>query len=703
MITNYLTKDNFDELDVFGLKIEKVKVVGRFKAADKVVLQKDGREKEQPRRADKDDEIISKYDKLTDLLNGKDDITITSTESKWTGKSSTSSQSLGENTTEGDNAIQDGGGVSFGSRKHKRLGNENENDTEITDMDSKVGFLSLHIWDNICEFSVESLKEFVLFPSLPKFRKLVNKSEVHGISDKNSGMRIFGFLHPNETGSYKFGISSDGNSEFWLSNDTNRFNARKIASVGSENEHLVTKLGKYDELSTQTTTHVNLTKGNKYFMEILYKHISGTGRVEVAWMKPKSSRFQAIPGPHLSTSDSHVTDNMAGANDYDGTSVYMSTKGLNYMPFMDFMDFEEAFSECVYQPSYYITKKLVRFQGARNKDNTHFAEIYPPDSSSETLSLIKDKDIWWKENNNGNDVIDATTVMHVGKFFADALETKYKKDFKVIELMSMERVVDKFKGNRYHIQMEIEDIYSGRHYEFSEFLYQPRGLGSLCFPRGFRWSKYADVNVIVPVKNSGRWALYLIKNLAEIIDKTRDPHVRVIIVDYESTDIDIEAVLKRSVITRYTVVRMPGNKTFNRAEALQKGADAVMDPHSILFMCDLHLTIPATFIGTIRKHCVEGKMAFAPVVKRLQCGFYPRKPMGYWETLGFGLFALYKSDFDRVGAMNVENFRDWGGEDWELLDRVLEARMEVERLKIPSFYHFFHPAYGNEQSRFNVK
>jgi len=66
-------------------------------------------------------------------------------------------------------------------------------------------------------------------------------------------------------------------------------------------------------------------------------------------------------------------------------------------------------------------------QGARNKNNTHFAEIYPVDSSSETLPLIKDKDIWWKENNNGNDVIDATTVMHVGKIFTDALETKYKK------------------------------------------------------------------------------------------------------------------------------------------------------------------------------------------------------------------------------------------------------------------------------------
>ncbi len=42
-------------------------------------------------------------------------------------------------------------------------------------------------------------------------------------------------------------------------------------------------------------------------------------------------------------------------------------------------------------------------------------------------------------------------------------------------------------------------------------------------------------------------------------------------------------------------------------------------------------------------------------------------------------------------GMNTKEFKyKWGGEDWDLLDRVLMIPVEVERIKYPGLYHHYH-------------
>uniref|UniRef100_A0A8C6VCB8 Beta-1,4-N-acetylgalactosaminyltransferase n=1 Tax=Naja naja TaxID=35670 RepID=A0A8C6VCB8_NAJNA len=329
-------------------------------------------------------------------------------------------------------------------------------------------------------------------------------------------------------------------------------------------------------------------------------------------------------------------------------------------------------------------------------------------------------------NVSGNLQLSESEVVDVVAQYMEKLNEKNGGIYTLLRIINVEKRRDTARGNRYLMELELMER-GQRTVRLSEYIYvllhqgksedstevnpegpatvstqsQPPpsawsllyGKPTLCRPLRLSWRHDVMIHFVVPVKNQARWVQQFISDMASLFLNTKDANFNIILVDFDSDDMHVEKALQEAHLPRYQYLKRTGN--FERSAGLQAGVDAIEDGSSIVFLCDLHIHFPLNILDSIRKHCVEGKLAYAPIVMRLGCGSSPREPNGYWEVNGFGLFGIYKSDFDRIGGMNTEEFRDrWGGEDWELLDRVLQSGLEVERLRLRNFYHYYHSKRG---------
>jgi hypothetical protein len=159
---------------------------------------------------------------------------------------------------------------------------------------SGTGSILREHWTGITGTSVSNLTSNSNYPNSPTGTSQLTSLEAPTNWGDNYGSRIRGYIHPPVTGSYTFWIAGDDNTELYLSTNDNPANRSRISSVAGW-----TNAREWTKYSTQQSAAIQLTAGQKYYIEVLHKEGTGGDNVAVAWQGPSISQ-QVIGGSYVS-------------------------------------------------------------------------------------------------------------------------------------------------------------------------------------------------------------------------------------------------------------------------------------------------------------------------------------------------------------------------------------------------------------------
>ena len=176
---------------------------------------------------------------------------------------------------------------------------------------------------------------------------------------------------------------------------------------------------------------------------------------------------------------------------------------------------------------------------------------------------------------------------------------------------------DPKNGDRFLLNLELGLDNTNQSFRLSEHVYQKKGNDSLCLPEGINWNNNATVYFILPVKEQGNWVHHFINQLTDASLLTGDTNFHVIVVDFESKDIDMGKAFNTSLLSsRHTIVSLTGK--FFKTLALNKAVEQVPNAHDIVFLFDLHINVPADIMDSVRMVCISSI-----------CGIHQRTTFNY--------------------------------------------------------------------------
>eukprot|EP00794_Sanderia_malayensis_P014092 gene14092-15564_t len=423
-----------------------------------------------------------------------------------------------------------------------------------------------------------------------------------------------------------------------------------------------------------------------YSFEIFHLQLVKECSLSLLWKPPNCLTYQSLDAQYLSTKkiDANIKTSSHNSLKYKGYESYV-------MESYDLQS-DDTVSKCDVNLGYITTNILNTYDGVQQKYLQEiWVEIYPRDASWEAVEICDEE----KPVNfcTGNSVLTEEEASKIiNKFMIFILEA-FDSDFEIEKIKRIEKYKDKSnRRSRIFFESEIRHAVRKKTLTIASYFFENGRYLELCYAYKYKWNPKALINIIITVHKQRQWLRYILSLIKKISLETNDEQLNVIVAEFAADETQpLNQVFIETQLPRYQYITLQQQQHFVKLKGIQAGLDLVQDPQSIVLLMDLHIQIPNNFFELIRKHCIIGKMAFNPIVLRLFSGRSSRNPAGYWEIMGFGVMAMYKHDWMKLPRLDkISTKSSWGGEDWLVVDYIAKAGIEILRLKVPGFFHYYH-------------
>ena len=271
--------------------------------------------------------------------------------------------------------------------------------------------LNVHVWSDICGTRVDNLRNSPHFPYFSyKSYSISDFYTFKPFDIRNSGERIFGFVHPHLSGGYKFAIVSDDTSELWLSPDEDPASSQMIARVFSPHRASAwIEERDYKKYPYQISKEIFLYAGSKYYIETLSKPVSRITHLAIYWSHgSSSSSFEIISSQYVSSfsedNNNEVIPPHAGKLPKRSLQSRSKLYDFYRLPFVKRQEYIGVIPACQYNPSFLVRRKLRQYEGVWLPKQSL---VFPDDDTDMFKSTSNPS--WSKPNTH----IDRNTVEYV--------------------------------------------------------------------------------------------------------------------------------------------------------------------------------------------------------------------------------------------------------------------------------------------------